>query len=280
MKYDCGYLVDEKDFALHDPSCSSSHLSVLPIRTPEAWSWQHFVDSALPKIFAARELMLQHPEILISIDQSKSASPGKVLELIGLANRTVKGGYRQGSTPYHPVQWGQIAALLRDTRAVGQGTIVLLRRTASASRNQKRFLHNEDDVMKALMRAAARNSNDQDGNGNGGESKFLPIDPAETTFEEMRAIIGGASVVVGAHGGAMYNLLFADPSASVIEFVPDNSQGLNIFSLLSTMVGHNYIRCMEKKAGNGMQVDVAKLEAVAREALALSSAARKQRTSR
>lgn len=183
-------------------------------------------------------------------------------------------------TPYHPVQWGQIAALLRDTRAVGQGTIVLLRRTASASRNQKRFLHNEDDVMKALMRAAARNSNDQDGNGNGGESKFLPIDPAETTFEEMRAIIGGASVVVGAHGGAMYNLLFADPSASVIEFVPDNSQGLNIFSLLSTMVGHNYIRCMEKKAGNGMQVDVAKLEAVAREALALSSAARKQRTSR
>lgn len=64
---------------------------------PETWSWQHFVDSALPKIFAARELMLQHPEILISIDQSKSASPGKVLELIGLANRTVKGGYRQGS---------------------------------------------------------------------------------------------------------------------------------------------------------------------------------------
>ena len=240
--------------------------------------------------------------------------------------------------------------MLRDNTVLGRGTIVLLRRTASASRNQKRFIHNEDEVMAALQAVAAGaggggGSDGRDGTGSS-KTKFLPIDPAETTFEEMREIIGGASVVVGAHGGAMcvritllsrsmqftswytplmnrvhahkrapgeqrrlhtstepppppppsfltflrvrrdvgwlhrglirYNLLFADTSASVIEFVPDNSQGLNIFSLLSTMVGHNYIRCMEKKQGNGMSVNIAKLEAAVRGALLLSNQARKE----
>ncbi len=118
---------------------------------------------------------------------------------------------------------------------------------------QARFLENEQDVMAALERAAP--------------GKFVAVDPGALKFEEMRSLMGGAAVVIGAHGGAMYNVFFARPTAAVIEFVPIGSQGLNIFALISTMLGQDYIRGMERKAGNGMVVDTEKLERAVTEAL-------------
>jgi hypothetical protein len=68
--------------------CTGSTLSVMPIRTPEAWSWQHFVDGALPKLFAARRYLLEHPEVKIAIEASRSPNIDKVLELVGASSLT------------------------------------------------------------------------------------------------------------------------------------------------------------------------------------------------
>jgi hypothetical protein len=53
-----------------------------------------------------------------------------------------------------------------------------------------------------------------------------------------------------------------------MELVPIGAQGLNIFALISTMLGQDYIRGMEQRAGAGMNVDVAKLESAVSSALA------------
>ena len=71
----------------------------------------------------------------------------------------------------------------------------------------RRRLLNEEAVAKRL-----------------GELGFTCVDPGALSFKEQVALFQSASVVVGVHGAALANLLFAPPEGALVELTPDGAQ--------------------------------------------------------
>ena len=71
----------------------------------------------------------------------------------------------------------------------------------------RRQMRNQDEVAKRLQ-----------------EEGFLCLDPGGLSFNEQVALFQGASLIVGVHGAALTNLLFAPAQGGFIELTPDARQ--------------------------------------------------------
>ena len=50
--------------------------------------------------------------------------------------------------------------------------------------------------------------------------------PTQHSFESAFSLFQKAMIVIGAHGGAMYNAMFSSPKAKIVEIMPIGSDGL------------------------------------------------------
>lgn len=93
--------------------------------------------------------------------------------------------------------WNVVLNHARDVLPAPSGVkrLFVLRKNAT-----KRFAVNQDEVAEALEPLG-----------------FLAVDPGSLTFEEQIALFSGAELVVGCHGAALTNILFAPAGATLIE---------------------------------------------------------------
>lgn len=93
--------------------------------------------------------------------------------------------------------WSVVLNHARDVLPTPSGVkrLFVLRRNTT-----KRFAVNQDEVAEALEPLG-----------------FLAVDPGSLTFEEQIALFSGAELIVGCHGAALTNILFAPAGATLIE---------------------------------------------------------------
>jgi hypothetical protein len=231
-----------------------------PLRPPQAWAWQHFIDSALPKLMQAYELLQAHPRVqfLVRLNDRRFPAVRRLWHLLGFSDTQLVAfpPHPRNTTTYsarqlflichapthHPLLWQRmqsvLARQLSGAAAAQPRKALLLARTRANAFNLGRMMNNQQQVEE-LLRFRFR-------------SNFVLFDAADETrtLEETLTLFQQAEAVIGAHGGAMYNALWASDAATVVEFMPTNMQtgalppGLagTIFWLNAALLGQAFWR--------------------------------------
>ena len=83
------------------------------------------------------------------------------------------------------------------------------------------------------------------------------------SLEQTRHVFGCARVLIGAHGGAMYNLHFAPKTATIIEYIGVHSDGHITSKIGHTMIwtlaqntGQTFYRVYEKPLSSQLDIEV------------------------
>ena len=118
-----------------------------------------------------------------------------------------------------------------------QRTVILL--TRAGSRNYGRKINNLPAVSDYLSHKFPHT---------------LHIFRGSLNLNESVQLFSSAHLIVGIHGGAFYNIMFAPSTTNVIEIMPITNNGdvvpkslaHNIVWKMSAMLGQNYARLMER----------------------------------
>ena len=189
---------------------------------PESWSWQHFLDGALPKLYHALPVIrLYNATVLIQNPRDSivlwilNRIPGLIFEIFE------HGGYSADiiidpcNTPFMNTRvWRGMQKLINPERAPSQilwDFVLFVRR--SKTRNGGRKILNEEEVVQTL-------------NYNG---RGVVVDPSDCNTDVIVNLMQQTKLVVGVHGGAMFNIIFANPGTKVVEIFPFDAARNKIF---------------------------------------------------
>jgi capsular polysaccharide biosynthesis protein len=113
-------------------------------------------------------------------------------------------GANASGVPHHALL-GDLRRRLRDAAGVEKSTassrlFISRSKTVSRSSSQRRIL-NQHELETFLSK-----------------ENFETVHPETLPFSKQVSLFSGASVIAGAHGAGMYNLIFASPGTPVLEF--------------------------------------------------------------
>ena len=260
---DCGMRATRGDFILRegqpcDPTPGYERVVVaLP---PEAWSWQHFMQDVMPKVWftlqavggahnlASRPFVLppaRDPiivEILDYLRLSYVKEPTFPVRSVcvsdGLVTCKVPGA--------HPRLWRGIHSLLSLPPVRPPDRAVLVsRRHSRNGRPDANF----DELQRAL------------------ENMRVPITVYEGgSLREVQSAFSRAYMVIGSHGGGLMNIFFAPASACVIEHQEHGvlmgttvrSDNAEMFYVIATGIGQTYWRLVAEPS-LGFAFDIAQV---------------------
>ena len=137
------------------------------------------------------------------------------------------------TSPLHHALWLRMRRLLgvADKLQVPENQAVVILLTRVRSRHGGRRLINKQEVITFLRRRY------------GGK---LVIFEGGLTLSQSVETFGKARVIVGVHGGAFYNLNFAPPTTTIIEFGPllpgGSKLAQTIFWVMADLLGQPYWR--------------------------------------
>lgn len=214
-----------------------------PLLVPASDSFQHFVDGVLPKIAQSYEL-LRAWNVTLLIYAPKDPIIREIYQALHFPTRHLL-SYKTGdyvsdfqintciTPPMHPVLWQKIRTLLEVPSAVSNSAsdVVLFVRKTNA-----RSIQNLKQVTNYLT---ARYS-----------SRFKVINRGLHDLESAKEAMSSAGVIIGVHGGAFYNMLFAPPKTAIVEVMPMSKKGATAPRMLAHTIiwrvaqsmGHNYWR--------------------------------------
>ncbi|KAK9807674.1 hypothetical protein WJX72_005900 [[Myrmecia] bisecta] len=204
---------------------------LLFLAVPDGWSFQHFVDGALPKLVQAKTF-IQAPEVKILMDiRSLVPIVGQLLKRLGVdESRALWSGIKQYvqaeelmltcvTPPFHPQLWREAQAMLgvnqlpRSARSV----IAYITRNAASGINGGRVVAKEAELLDAIRALlASRKAEDRSLH----EELVVYRHERYRNLEDDLAFWAGVKAVIGPHGGAFTNMVFVPQGALVIEFFP------------------------------------------------------------
>lgn len=267
---DCGWGTTVEEFRAKSAPGNTHIKGILsPLLVPDSFAFQHFIDGVLPKLIQAYEYVIPE-DVKLLIHTPRDNTILEMYEALGFKRSQLV--YYKGMTysadvminsciapPLHPEFW-QIARRMLGvpedlSLPVHQASVILL--TRARQRNPGRTMTNSKDVLHFLLHRY--------GSSNvvlfqGGYNLTKSID-----------IFRKAKIIIGVHGGALYNVLYAPKGTHLIEIMPtgpngDIRRGLahTIFWSLTTMLEQPYWRVCEKPltgAGN-VQLNISKLKTI------------------
>lgn len=263
MDEDCGYRSQFNWFSRRPIRRVSQHLeSLCPLLVPDGSSYQHFVDGVLPKIIQNYEI-LQSTKTPILIHGPKDEVVKDILKTMGFDSSrivTYKTGYYSAdlqintciTPPLHPVLWQKARRILgvpESATTTAPSVVLFVRKHAGRQMQNLKEVHQFlKDRYKDRLKVINFVSN----------------------LEEGKALMRDASILIGVHGGAFYNMLYVPPSAAIVELMPVTKKGHPtprnlahkiVWQLAQTM-GHSYWRMhIETFSGRGdVMVPVQKLK--------------------
>ena len=262
MPFNCGYRSDVSH-VIQKRGIPQNHWyrSVVPLIVPDGGTFQHFLDGTLPKIIQALDY-IQQPQVRLLLPTIRDKIIFEILEKLNISRgKLVLGGEHQSvgadylvftcvTPPLHPLLWQRARTLLGvpEKLAVPQnrGNIVII--TRKGSHNGGRHLLNKETLLSKL------------------QDKYLSVKVSmylgPYNLNDTIKLFGSTSVVIGVHGGGLYNINFCPPNTTVIEIMPTYSNGKmvaaahQIFWMQSVLLEHQYWRIAADPASSNGDVNV------------------------
>ena len=220
MPYDCGYK-SSIDSLLEPRQIDIKFEKLMPLIIPDGWSFQHFTDGTLPKLIMA--LPWIHSEnIPILLETPRDNIIYEMLAGLNISNIVwhPRGSRKRygaeklyfacHTPPLHPQLWQKARSMLAGNATKGN-KIVILKRTRNNSHNAGRFIRNYESIVKNLRQKY--------------ESRIVEYDSSEHNLASTISIFASASWIIGAHGGAIFNQIFAPEGTNVVEYMPVKPDG-------------------------------------------------------
>eukprot|EP01088_Endostelium_zonatum_P009720 TRINITY_DN23027_c0_g1_i1.p1 TRINITY_DN23027_c0_g1~~TRINITY_DN23027_c0_g1_i1.p1 ORF type:complete len:594 (-),score=75.23 TRINITY_DN23027_c0_g1_i1:37-1818(-) len=207
------------------------HLIVHAI-SEEANSFQHFIDTLFPKLLHAWDFIdpATHPDIKMWA-LNTATIPTNILDHIGFGpDRRINRPNGENHflwlcyTPTrHPIVWKQMHTMLGVKRTPDEQrtNILFLRRPLG----RERAILNQDELLNAMNKYI-----DQYNAKCGTKYQIILLQqPPKNDIASLVEFFSKTKMLIGAHGGAMYNLLFCPPGTITVELFPKERFGEHIF---------------------------------------------------
>lgn len=248
--FDCSWQTSLRQFAARTWMPARQQVPYLsPLLVPDGGSFQHFVDGVLPKLMQARDILLA-ANVSVLLHPPGGRIIGQMLSRLGFSTNSLiyyyGGYYKSGhqvnacvTPPYHPTLWSKARRLLGvndQLKDDANWLIILMLRTRSWKAG--RHIVNVTPLLQTLRaRYGAR----------------LHVFYGENDLDKAKALFSRARALVGVHGGAFYNMLFAPLNTTVVEIMPTLDSGTvlpsyaahSAFWKLAQTMGHGYWRLAE-----------------------------------
>jgi hypothetical protein len=220
-RYNCGWKSDLQKFMVPGNTGKYADDILIPILTPEGNSFQHFIDGALPKIIQALPFV-RLAGVKLALEKTSNPMIHSMLEEMQLMERIVwvVGGKVSAriqintciTPPIHPLLWAGLRQQLHVRPRVhpSAAKVVLIHRRHTY--NGGRETENAGEVERFL---AARY----------GAAALSIYNQSVSTLAATRQVFGAARIIIGVHGGALYNINFAPAHCAVVEVMPTYSDG-------------------------------------------------------
>lgn len=226
--YDCGWTMNTSILSKRVPIVGSKKYKIiLPLLVAQSSAFQHFVDGVFPKIVQSYGL-IQRFKIPILLHRPRDKIISEMLERIGIPEKQIQyygGGFVRSdiiinaciTPPLHPALWKKMQSLLLNATSSAKlhlpekKLIALI--TREDSRNRGRKILNIAEVSQNLSSRY-------------GESFRLLRRHKNLT--ESIALFQRVCIIIGVHGGGLYNLLFAKEDANIIELMPTDGKGNSV----------------------------------------------------
>ena len=169
----------------------------------------------MPKLIQAYEFIKKHPKAKILT--KTSAIVNKLIRKLGITNDILEYSSSKSYTaeelflicktpPVHPDLWEKSRNIFNIDKNKNGSKIIWIDRNGQNSRNGGRLILNQKEITDELSRMYPDN--------------FVMYDSHDYTLDETIELFNDAAVIMGAHGGGLYNLIFAPSNTLVIEFMP------------------------------------------------------------
>ena len=268
---DCGYKSEMIPFIRNSGMSRKAMLRddyLVPLVVPQSDHFQHFIDGVLPKLVQVLDMVRGSPKVKLLLRSSDDKIVEDILQAMGITPKMVSFygyGYVRSrlqintciTPPMHPALYmraRKMMAVPDRSHSPAKPHVLLIVRD---KRHRSREFLNKQDVENYLKDRY---------------DKRLKVISTPGSLEQVRSVFGNAAIVIGIHGGAFYNMLFAPRDTSIIEIVPTLESGLTrpsglsvtIFWELASAIGQNYWRILETPQSHlgDLHVDVPKLSRV------------------
>lgn len=260
----CGFTSSRESFILNENSTQQNQYKRIAIAlAPEAWSWQHFMQDVMPKIWfilnavggaqniendrvfllpTARDSIIY--EIMRFLRLSYTVEPTLPTQMVYVEDALIA-----CKVPgVHPVLWQGIHSLLYVRQPATPQAVVISRRNSVNGRQEP----NTIELLDSL-------------------GLKMPVQEfVGGSLVQAQTQLGGVSLMIGSQGGGLFNLMFMPSAACVIENqahdvfhgISINPGNVEMFYLIATGVGQAYWRIVsESDMGYAFNVQLI-LEAV------------------
>ena len=246
MPHDCGYRSNVSHvLKARDILPGRWFRSLVPMIVPDGGTFQHFLDGTLPKIIQALDY-IQRPQVRLLMPKIRDSIIYEIMEKLNISRGKIVtysesvGAdylvYTCVTPPIHPLLWQKARSLLciPDKLASPRTHANIVIITRKGCFNCGRVLLNKGHLKKRL------------------ENKYTQSNVIEfqgpLNLTESISLFGSASVIIGVHGGGLYNINFCPSNTTVIEIIPTRPDGTviaaahQIFWTQSILLDHDYWR--------------------------------------
>jgi Glycosyltransferase 61 len=260
---DCGMRATRGDFIVGEGEpclLAPEYARVVVALAPEAWSWQHFMQDIMPKVWFTMQAVGGAQAMALRPFMLPPARDSIVLEILEylhlsyveeptypLTRVCVSNGIITCKIPgMHPRLWKGVHSLLSVPPVRPPDIAVLLsRKNARNGRQDTNF----DELQSTL------------------ERDHVPFSIFEGgSLREVQTLFSRAYMVIGSHGGGFMNIFFAPQQACVIEHQEHGvlmgttvqSNNAEMFYVIATGIGQPYWRLVANP-DQGFAFDVDKI---------------------
>ena len=193
-------------------------------------SFQHFIQDCLPVIVASKDFLIQNPDIAILLPKpiESFSSRSRILKWIGINNLVIDTNFEKvcidefyfwNFKPFAakytlPKVWYK---KLYDEINYSELNPITDKLVLITRNERMRSFLNTEEIISELKLI----SNDLN-------LDLLVIESSSVDISKYRDTLSCASVIISMHGGANYNLVFADKNCLFFEFVPIQNTGSTI----------------------------------------------------
>ena len=246
MPYDCGYK-SNVSFVLNPRIVPSTrwYRSLVPMMVPDGGTFQHFLDGTLPKIIQALDY-IQQPQVMLLMPPIRDQIIFEILQKLNISrNKIVTYSGSAGADylvftcitpPLHPYLWQRARSLI----GVSNGHVAIPNRnkiaivTREGCHNCGRLLLNKGALIETLRNKYSKEN--------------VQVYTGPFDLEKTIQFFSKVKVVIGTHGGGLYNINFCPSNTTVIEIMPTYDDGKTLAAAhqiiwtQSVLLEHKYWR--------------------------------------
>ena len=244
---DCGWGLKMSEYRQMVEWRSPQTDVVVPLFVPEGYTFQHFLDGVLPKIIQAYDFIML-PGVKIAMDIPRDQIVYEMLMKLNITcNKIIFTTYVVSEVqintciapPIHPTLWQKLRKQLGapEYLSVRMRDAKVLLLTRAGSYNAGRYMINYDSVVSYLHTRY-------------GDAFHIFEGPYN--LAKSIELFSNTRLMIGVHGGALYNLNFAPIDTHIVEILPVLDDGFpvpyiahSIAWVMSQMLGQTFWRIHE-----------------------------------